>query len=353
MHSVIAPSSAHRWVNCPGSIRMCRDYPDTRSEAAAEGTGAHDLAAQWLNGNTPDVNHPAFESVRVYVDDIRAKLTDTSVVGIEYMVNCPNVHEKSYGTVDCYMYDQTSGKLTLWDYKHGFGVVDPYENWQMINYASGLLDIHTDVREVEMRIVQPRAFVRSGPVRSWSVNVKHLQTYIDRLQRAAAKALGHSAECNAGEWCRYCRARHACPTLQQAGYVIMDRQCATMPHELTDEQLGKELANVQNEMKRLEYYKLALEEQVTDKLKHGSVVQGYTLKTGTGREKWSKSPEEVITMGNLLGVDLAAPVQPITPAAARKAGIDPAIVKQYTVPRTGIKLERDNGNEARRIFGGK
>ena len=43
-HALFGASSAHRWLSCPGSLLLEKDFPDTKSEAAAEGTLAHELA---------------------------------------------------------------------------------------------------------------------------------------------------------------------------------------------------------------------------------------------------------------------------------------------------------------------
>lgn len=47
-HAELSPSSAVRWMQCPGSVAACRDLPDTSSKYADEGTDAHELAAKCL-----------------------------------------------------------------------------------------------------------------------------------------------------------------------------------------------------------------------------------------------------------------------------------------------------------------
>ncbi len=44
-HSVLAPSSAHRWMHCPGSVNLERLFPNQSSAYAEEGTLAHAWAA--------------------------------------------------------------------------------------------------------------------------------------------------------------------------------------------------------------------------------------------------------------------------------------------------------------------
>lgn len=43
-HALLSASSAHRWLNCPGSVSLTKDMPDTVSEYAEEGRLAHALA---------------------------------------------------------------------------------------------------------------------------------------------------------------------------------------------------------------------------------------------------------------------------------------------------------------------
>lgn len=47
-HAKLSPSSASRWLNCPGSVALCENLPDSSSSAALEGTVAHALAAHCL-----------------------------------------------------------------------------------------------------------------------------------------------------------------------------------------------------------------------------------------------------------------------------------------------------------------
>ncbi len=49
-HSILGGSSALRWVNCPGSVFYTKDLPpEAPSEAALEGTKAHELAEMALS----------------------------------------------------------------------------------------------------------------------------------------------------------------------------------------------------------------------------------------------------------------------------------------------------------------
>lgn len=47
-HAQLSPSSAERWMTCPGSVALSKGAPDDSSSFADEGTDAHELAAKCL-----------------------------------------------------------------------------------------------------------------------------------------------------------------------------------------------------------------------------------------------------------------------------------------------------------------
>ena len=65
-HAKLSPSGAHRWMACPGSVGLEAAFPDQSSAYAAEGTLAHTLASEHLDGSGL---HPSQRIGEVYEVD--------------------------------------------------------------------------------------------------------------------------------------------------------------------------------------------------------------------------------------------------------------------------------------------
>ena len=50
-HAELSASSSHRWISCPASVSASRGLADKSSEAALEGTVAHELAEECLRSD--------------------------------------------------------------------------------------------------------------------------------------------------------------------------------------------------------------------------------------------------------------------------------------------------------------
>lgn len=57
-HARLSPSSAERWMTCPGSVKLAEGIEDKGSSYAAEGTAAHELAEHILRGEMPPPETP-------------------------------------------------------------------------------------------------------------------------------------------------------------------------------------------------------------------------------------------------------------------------------------------------------
>lgn len=364
-HAPLAPSSASRRRACAGSRKMEALYPQVDdSPASREGTAAHWAASELLSGRTVDSGQIAengvmltdemIDAATMYVDEV---LKVGEPIAIECSVNIDYIHEKCWGTPDCWMYDRRNGTVYLWDFKYGHRFVDVFENWQLIEYTAGILELIgvngiTDQHiTVVMTIVQPRCYVGGSPVRSWSVRASDLRGYFNEARMFEERAMDDNAVCTVTPECRDCSARHACPALQRASYSDMNIATEAVPFDLPPEALGTELRYIQSAIDTLTARASSLEEQALSMVRRGVAIPHYTAQHGMGRERWIKPEAEVIAMGKLMGVELGT-VKLVTPKQAVKAGMPEAVVKSFTeVPRGELKLIRNDGSKARKIFG--
>lgn len=359
-HAKLPPSSAARRVACPGSRAFEDRYPETEdSPFSREGHAAHWVLSNRLNQenigklapNGERVTEEMIEGAELCyqsVSEVSARLGFPKV-HIEQRVNIYSINEECWGTPDVFL--GTSNELHIWDYKYGHGYVEVFENWQLLEYASGVLDLIPS-ETVTLYIVQPRCYDRRGRVRSWTITRDELEPYFDFLRAREMLAAMDEALCKPSPECGHCRARHACPALQLSSSHTLDIVAGNISLDLTNHETGNELHYLKRAAKVLEARITGLEEQAKAMISRGEYVPGFKLESTSSREKWVKDVEELMVLGDLMGIDLGKPREIITPAQARKAGLDDALVKQYSKVYSGaLKLvETEN---ARKIFGAK
>ena len=381
-HSIIPPSSANIWGapgGCTGWVLMSQQYPETEEgEEAKEGTASHEIAAELINDlarvhtvrpadnftgvqasngiiNTEEM----YDGAKIYADNVGNVMRDTGIFsgvnfGNEQRLTMPRIHELSFGTTDQFIYDYHKGVLYVWDYKFGYLVHEAFENWQTINYVEGIVEklgIGDQNITVHIRIAQPRAYHRDGPIREWIVKLCDLRAYFNILHDNAAIALGPDATIHTGKHCRDCQARHACPAALKAGLGLYEASMRPTPQDLTPFALGVQLLIVQRAIKQLEYIETGLKEQAKAIAKK-SIIPNYMLENGVGNLAWNKSHDEIIALGDALKIDLRNPKKAVvTPTQAKKLGIDEAVIKAYSQkPNTGLRLVPDNGSKAKMFF---
>lgn len=356
-HAIIAPSSLARTVQCPGSVVMQQRYPEADGPEALEGQAAHWVLEQMLHGQTCAVGQVApngcvvtdemIEGADLFIESVPA---DAGPANVEQKVICGAIHE-CWGTPDWFA-RLSHRRVQIRDYKFGHGYVEAYQNWQGVAYASGVLGeylLHqTDDCIVEFIIVQPRNYHPAGPVRKWSVTVDDLKGYWLGADRAAREALGDSPTLRVGPECKHCTARHACPTLASAALDALDDAGKSVPLDLKTPEAAAELRRLDYAAQLLDARRSGLEQQLLRAASLGEPVPYFHVEHGNGREEWAVPAEQVLALGGLYGVDLAAPREPITPFQARKKGVD---VPGFSKRQSGAaKLVADSPHQAAKIF---
>jgi hypothetical protein len=234
IHSAIGASSAHRWMECPGSVRLTADLPATTSEAAEEGTAAHTLAelclrndehpSQYLGDTIEgyEVTEEMVQAVEMFVTYVRRRKEEEQfdlMVEVQFSLSYLHPPVPMYGTADVVLHKR--GKLLVVDFKYGRRPVEVQHNRQLMYYLLGAASVVAEPgTESEMVIVQPRALHPDGPIRSAQVSSAELRAFEAELLAAARRTQEPDAPLVPGEHCRWCRAKPICPALHSKALEV-------------------------------------------------------------------------------------------------------------------------------------
>lgn len=303
-HSKLGASSADRWINCPGSVRLsekCPRPPD--SEYAAEGTFAHELCEFVLKEkitreelekithfNKKEIPKEMRDHVFLYVDHVR-NLRKEIGPGADYLMeqkfHLKHIHEDLYGTSD-FTIREEFGRLITIDFKYGAGIaVDVEENEQLLYYALGASH-GGNYESIELHIVQPRADHYDGPIRIWKTTPQKLMEFSKMLKAAAIATQEEDAPLNDGDHCRWCNAKAICPKLMEKAIVTAqtDFKDTTLKlpgiETLTDEQI----LNVVNFQKQIENWFEAVKDFALLRMQNGEKIDGLKMVAKRAYRKW-------------------------------------------------------------------
>ena len=285
-HALLSPSVAHRWMNCPPSACLEREFPSSSSEVAAEGTAAHALCEHKLRkllklrSKRP---HSDFEDDEMdrcsddYVSFVQEQMGEipSPMVLVEQRLDLTRYVPEAFGTADCIIVG--GDRLHIVDFKYGMGVlVEAEHNPQMMLYALGaleLLDGIYDIQTISMSIFQPRR----ENVCTWSLPKEDLLRWArDDLVEKARLAYMGEGEYRAGEWCTFCRAAVRCRARAEEKLRLAKEEFK-YPPLITDE----EIEDVLGEIPELIKWANAILAYATDAaVNHGKVWMGFKIVEG-------------------------------------------------------------------------
>lgn len=338
-HAQLSPSSADRWMVCPGSVALNAGLADTSSAAADEGTAAHWLGEQILNGaeGATLVGTKAENGVTVtsdmlievlkytsYVQDVVASTGGTLLVEQRLPIGHLTGEDGAHGTSDTVIL--AGHELIVVDLKFGMGVkVDAERNRQLRIYALGALEqygLAFDFTRVRMVIHQPRL----DHVSEWVDTVEELEAFAAEVRLAAQvvqDATDHHAEGTMAEYpralvpstkgCRWCKAKADCPALRD---VVMDQFENIEPETATADQLGEAMGKTE----LIEGWIKAIRGKVESNLFAGIPVVGFKLVQGKrGNRAWAdEAAAEELLKAQRVKHDLMYSYSLISPTTAEK-----------------------------------
>lgn len=359
-HAKYSPSSAHRWMVCPGSMALETLAPRTEgkpSEYAAEGTAAHELAAWVLTKDAPaaayigrqiqadgftfTVDREMADNVQAYADRVRDYAEDGELLVEQRMEFSEYIdHPEQFGTSDAVVLTSDGLEIQVHDLKYGRGVkVDAQDNQQTMLYALGALaefGMVGDFLRVRVVIHQPRL----NHVSEADYTIQELMEFAKKAKQGvercedAIQYLEGNGNLRADyfkpgeDQCRFCPAKATCPALRKEvlAAVSDDFIDETQPlapqlepalERTMDNQL---LGNLLGAVDLIEGFCKAIRAAAETELLAGREVPGWKLVEGRrGSRRWGSEQEaEDMLKSMRLKVEDMYDLKLISPTTAEK-----------------------------------
>lgn len=313
-HARLSPSSAHRWTKCTPSVKLEELFEDKTSEAAQEGTIAHEIASVRLNEAqtngllkplkkttlkaickklegegitkeffnevvTPEMLNYCEDYAQFVCDKLieaRAKTPDT-ILQVEKKLNANYYGKDMFGTTDAAIISDTA--LEIIDLKYGQGVkVSAIDNAQMMIYALANIqayEILYNFESVTMTIYQPRM----GNISTSTMSVQDLKQWGEEyLKPLADKAYKGEGDQSCGSWCGFCKAKTSC---SEQGRELKGLEELKQKELLTKE----EQAEIVLKAPQVIAWLNAVVKDVTERAKQGETFEGLKLVEGRSVRK--------------------------------------------------------------------
>lgn len=372
-------------MNCHGAVRMTAGVVEPETDEIREGTAAHWVGQQmllsrrdgaypyrihledYLGATAPNgviITDEMFDAALAYYKAVMEIAGNGLIqqMRIEECIAITTIHKLCWGTPDCWIWDQKTNTLYVFDFKYGHHSVVAYENYQLMAYSVGILDYLTNGNglsntlgiQVVNIVSQPRCYDGRGPVRTHRYMNHDLRPYVNIMSQACAASEKEDAVVRSGSHCIGCPARHFCPSALGSVSKIIDYVSSPIPVNPTNEGLAFELMLIETAEKLLKYRKEAIEQEALRRLHDGKVIPGYYLEPGYTHNKWLVDDQTVISTGKLLGVEFSKPGM-CTPAQAKqlleRKHIDGSVIDSLMgKQQTSMKLTRESNVRAREIF---
>ena len=308
-HALLGPSNAYQWAACPPSARLSEGLPDTGSEAAKEGTLAHELAELKLRNYFHSVDfgkrklaaavkklkeNPLWDDEMMgytddYMDYVKAAALSfpaEPTVAIEKRVDISEYVPECFGTADCLLIG--SGIIHVIDFKYGkspSGRVEAENNLQMQLYALGAWTASRmlyRVDRIRMSIVQPRL---PDGITEWEIPLEKLLETGEWIRERAQLAWKGEGEYHPDEkTCRFCRAKSRCRARTEKNLELAFAPAkGKLPPLISNEEMGEYLLQGQDVAKWLsDLQDCALQECLA-----GRDVPGWKAVEGRSTRKWT------------------------------------------------------------------
>jgi hypothetical protein len=329
-HARLSPSGADRWMLCSASVNMTQGYPDSESEAAAEGTRAHTALEKalrlWLATGIEQVNmsdcddeamHEHVTDCLTYVlEKFEALEGPNPMMQVETRVNLHYVTNRDdlWGKADIIL--STDWNINCLDLKYGAGIFVPADTKQNRIYLIGSMCDHMkatggDVpwRSATSTIMQPRYPDAEGNVfRTFEYTPEELFSWNEDFLIPAAVATDNPGEPVASaKACQFCAAKVDCPASKQVAIDLCsvfapvsegayEGKMRTRTEEDANYATANELIEIHDQIPFIEGYFKAVSKRLRDMLEARDPEMVGKLKLVRSRQqnKWTLEDEELL-----------------------------------------------------------
>ena len=299
-HARLSPSSADRWLHCPGSVALAEQLPPLPSSVYAdEGTHAHAVAELklWRSiGELPPKQYEkelaklkeseywcgeVDEATDFYADTVIEHLAAAGAdaeLMIEQHFSLDKWVPDSFGTSDAVVIGGST--IEVIDLKYGKGVkVSARRNAQLRLYglgASALFGDLYDFETVRYTIIQPRLDHVSTEVTPLNELLLWAEEEVVPRATMAVEGTDYLA---VGDWCRWCPAKATCRKHAEHSQEIAKNDFKD-PSLLTDEEMGDVLERADAVKRWVEdVQRWALEQALAGKQFNGwKLVEGRSIR---------------------------------------------------------------------------
>lgn len=343
-HAALGPSSADRWLNCPGSVAATANIPDPGSDHAREGTVAHHLtemtrkelgSSPWrFIDKTVDgvlVTREMVECVEAFCDYVEEAPGDAL---IEHRVCFDRWVPDGFGTLDDGRL--TPGKAVITDFKYGKGVqVFAKDNSQLKLYALGVLQEFDWLYNFETFVLcvhQPRL----DHIDTWSISREDLLKWADEVVVPGAKAAcTPGATIKAGSWCQWCRIKATCRVRAEGvlqtvvgDFENLEEAAAKAPRaQLTNDEMAVALNAIGN----VEKWCKDLKAHALSEIAQGRPVGEWKVVEGRGSRQFGLTEPELVALWNREKRD---PKELYVTKLATMPAVEKAVGKKNTIWQT-------------------
>lgn len=307
-HSVFSPSSAHRWLECQGSVELLMKYglDDAINDYTTRGTRIHEWAA-WIlthydsleaytdlvNSATCNADILGIEEAKNYVEYVASYYEPGDQIGIESKVCLGSLYPEMKGYVDAFIIKKQTQEIHIFDLKTGFINITARNNPQLMLYAYGVLTNYTDtesIKNIRLHIVQCKPNYSNNNM--CTITVSDLMSFIAGVRSVIDDIKKGSFGYKEGEYCKYCPVSTHCKKVKES----MSKVCKDIENvDIESESIDKLSELVYNYTK----YESVIEkckQRIKQSLEDGKSNDYFTLQTRKAfNQNWNIPDHRIFT----------------------------------------------------------